>query len=150
MNFALIIILCLVSMSCSQQALKVTQYHLRGSQNLSQPSQMVRGEALYRYDQNLSKKDRKQKHGQYYILRWDKKLVNLNGEPLILEFRYRQSATGQTPQLIRKTFSPQAQPISEISVTGETYLKKGRILSWEALLKQGQKTIAREQSFLWD
>ncbi len=150
MKYLLLIASCFVIVNCSRNTLEVNQYHLKGAQNLSRISQTVRGEALYRYDQNLLKKDREQKHGHYYTFRWDKKAIKQNGAPPILEFRYRQSATGQTPRLVKKTLPLNGRPITEISITGESYKKRGRILSWQALLKQGDKTLAKEQSFLWE
>ena len=153
MRFYLSLLLCFLSLSCSSPPLKVNQYHLKGPQNLSQNQNytaMIRGEGLYRYDQNLSKKDRQEKLGHYYTFRWKKDLVDSTGDSLTLVFKYRQPATGQTAQTIRRTIDTQSKPMVEIHLIGQDYLKKGRIISWKASLKQGDSILASEQSFLWE
>ena len=135
---------------CSKPALTVSQFHLRNSKMLSKTSPMVRAEALYRYDNNLSQKDRLQKHGHYYVVRWDPDEIDQSSSDLKLSFKYRQASSGQKGKTITHILPANSAPQYEIIINGPEYLKNGRILAWKATLSQGGEIIGTEQSFLWD
>lgn len=136
---------------CSNPPLEVFQFHLRGEQTLANRQvPMIRGEAQYRLDQNLSAKERKNKFGQYYVIKWKDKVLDENSDTAEILFQYRQAATGKSVQSKRISLSSFDKNKVEISIIGNDYLKKGRVLSWKASLIQNGNLRASEQSFLWD
>ena len=110
---------------------------------------MVRAEAQFRLDQNLSKSNRQKKEGHYYVIRWNRKVVKNSSDPLKIIFNYRQSATGREAKQFVRHVDVNHKPLLEFSVIGDAYRKHGRILAWEAKLYQGGKLRAREHSYLW-
>lgn len=141
---------CFLLLGCSSDPFIVSPFHLRGESMLRTPVEPVKGEARYRYDRTVSEKDRKQKHGHYYVFKWRRDLLHSETDPITATLEYRQASTGR--KILRKTvsLSPLEDRKTEIWITGEDYLKNGRILSWKATLSQGGETLATEQSFLWD
>jgi len=117
---------------------------------LNSDSDMVKGEARYRFDQNLRLEDRNNKLGNYYVIEWNEDAINLNGMSLSLKFHYRQASTGRVIQTKSFTLPPKSEPEFEIAIIGEEYKNNGRVLAWKATLMQGEETIGTEQSFLWE
>ena len=149
MKTSLFLLLFLVG--CSSPSFEVFQFHLRGERTLAnRQAPMIRGEAQYRIDQNLSAKERKSKFGQYYVIKWKDKVLDKNTEPAEILFQYRQAATGRKIQEKSISLSSLDTNKVKISIIGDEYLKKGRVLSWKASLLQDGNLKASEQSFLWD
>lgn len=140
----------LTFVSCtSQNPLNVSQFHFRGEESTQSQVQMVSGEAKFRNNYNVSTADRQDQHGHYFVIRWDKKITDSQSDVEVI-LQYRQSSSGRTVKTLKNSIpNSSADHQTEFSVTGDNYLKNGRILAWNAKLKQNGKILATTHSFLW-
>lgn len=111
---------------------------------------MVRAEARYRAKKAIYSKERSEKLGNYYRVRWNLK-DRLNGNsPLTVSFNYTQPSTGRKIKTIQKTVSAARKGDLKLQIIGDKYLENGRILSWKTEIRQKGQVIAKKQSFLWE
>ncbi len=92
--------------------------------------------------------EREARRGNYYTFFWN---ARDTAQPAKIRFEYLQSATGfQKKQQLLEIPKVSRSNITKIQVTGDEYIKDGKILAWCATLIQGGKEIAQEKSALWE
>ncbi len=150
-------LLGLLGIGCSSQVepLKVDKFTLRNYKVESRDTPMVRGDQQKRLYGVVTHKERKARLGQYYEVRWNIKgyehfANNPQQDGALVIFRYRQAVSASQLKLITKQYpSGITKGKVEFRVTGEEYIKKGRILAWKADLVLGGRVIETKESYLW-
>lgn len=108
---------------------------------------MVRHERLRRFHGAVSMEERRQRLGQYYTILWQAE-AGVKKEVL---FEYQQAKTGSQIKTMKRELDVNAASgKEEFSVIGDNYFDNGRVLTWRISLIVGGKTIASEQSYLWE
>jgi hypothetical protein len=90
--------------------------------------------------------DREQRYGTFYTFFWRTK----RPADLKLRFEYRQEQLGNFVQA-QELIYPGAKGnfTSKFSVTGDSYRHDGKVTAWRAILIEGNKIVALNQSYLW-
>lgn len=95
----------------------------------------------------VTKAQKKEKMGQYYVVSWDND-GDVNN--LILRFDYRQE---KTKDLVHTLEIPYKQVDgfhkATFSITGDAYEKFGPVKSWRVSVVRNGVIVAKEQSFIW-
>ncbi len=87
--------------------------------------------------------------GQYYTLLWDDPDGAGQGDVKLI-FQYQQGASASLVKQITKHFpSSASKGVAEFAVIGDDYFKGGKILTWKATLRRGNREIASRHSYLW-
>ena len=131
----------------SRESLVVKQFTLRDVDAAWSKDRLIRGEGRKRLYGAVSQAEREDRKGQYYSVRWR---ASATGEPVKVEFAYRQAATGSKIQTLAHQLPAGDTGVVEFSVTGESYREGGRVLSWRMRLYQGEVLLGEQKSFLWD
>ncbi len=132
----------------SDDALVVKQFTLR-NQNERDPSgePMVDHEKRRRLYGAVSMEERRARLGQYYTVIWQAQA----GAKKELLFEYFQSGSGSALKSQRSELPvDKASGKGEFSVIGDNYFSNGRVLAWKISLIESGRTIASEQSYLWE
>lgn len=137
----------LILVSCSEtETLRVRQFHLRDTEVVN-GHEFIRGEMSKRLHGAVTLEEREARKGQYYDINWH----GLGGvEPVTVIFEYRQASSGADEKMLKQVMPAAVQGHLELKVTGDAYLKGGRVLAWRITLLDGGKRVARKQSYLWD
>ncbi len=135
--------------SCtSREALVVKQFTVRETNPAWSEDLLVRGEIQKRLYGAVEEKDREQRRGQYYSVRWR---ADPAGGPVTVRFQYRQAATGsRTQELKTSVAATEGTGVVEFAVAGDVFFKGGRVLAWRMLLSQNGQNLAEKRSFLWE
>ncbi len=145
----LLIITAFLMIGCaSEDPLVVKQYTLR-NQNERDPSgePMVDHEKRRRLYGAVSMEERRARLGQYYTVIWQ---AEAGGKKELL-FEYYQSGSGSQLKRQRSELPmDRASGKGEFSVIGDNYFSNGRVLAWKISLIENGRTIASEQSYLWE
>ena len=142
-------LLCLFLIVSCGPAIDVSQFHLRGEKTKATSIEMIKAEANFRFDNNLEKVDREQRHGHYYVIRWNNRHLTDKNLPLTVKLNYLQADQGRTPRVLTKKVWPKEERKVEFQVIGNDYLENGRVLAWRAELYQEERLLAHDESFLW-
>lgn len=127
---------------------KVDYYHLKATsgQPLSQ-DRMVNTEAKKYLHGAVTAEERNQRLGHYYTIYWK---VEDKTAPVTVEFAYRQSGKDtDVKTLTEEVATHKGKGGTKFTVTGDEYIDGGRVLMWQATVKQNGQTLGTEQSFLW-
>ena len=135
--------------SCvTREPLAVKQFTVKEVNTIDNTDLMVRGELQKRLYGAIDQKDREDRKGQYYSVRWR---ANPTGGPVEVKFQYRQAATGSRSTQISKTVpAAGGTGLLEFAVAGEAYRKQGRVIAWQVLLSQDGVELGQKKSFLWE
>ena len=108
---------------------------------------MARHERVRRFHGAVSMKERAQKLGQYYTILWQ---ADAGAKKEIL-FEYQQAKSGSKIKTMKRQLDVNAPSgKEEFSVIGDNYFDNGRVMTWRISLIADGKTIASEQSYLWE
>lgn len=108
---------------------------------------MARHERVRRFYGAVSMAERAQRLGQYYTILWQAE-VGVKKEIL---FEYQQAKSGSKIKTMKRQLDVNAASgKEEFSVIGDNYYDNGRVLTWRISLIADGKTIATEQSYLWE
>lgn len=108
---------------------------------------MSRHERVRRFHGAVSMEERRQRLGQYYTILWQAD-AKVSKELL---FEYQQAQTGSKIKTMRRQLDAMTgSGKEEFSVIGDDYFNNGRVLTWRVSLIVDGKTIATEQSYLWE
>jgi len=131
------------------EALVVKQFKLRDEVTNSREEPSIRMEKLRRLHGAVSMEERKKKLGQYYTFIWnDPKAVGQGKVELV--FQYQQGASGSlVKKMIREFPASAAEGEAEFAVIGDDYFIGGKVLTWKATLRRGNRELASRQSYLW-
>lgn len=137
--------------SCSgPSALEVEPYHLREITATAEDEPMLRGEQMRRLYGAVSVREREQRRGQYYKVSWHDK-EGVGGGDVRVVFEYQQAATGsRVHRQVADFDSTTGSGETEFQVTGDNYLKQGRVIAWRCRLERGNRELARRHSYLWE
>lgn len=126
---------------------KVKIYRLDPKAKISSVDPSISFEKEHLLHGAVSNEEREARKGTYYTFFW--KADDLS-QPVKLRFEYRQSATRSEvkTQEIEITEVKRSN-VTKLQITGEEYLKSGKVLAWRAVLLQGGKEIASTRSFMW-
>jgi hypothetical protein len=132
-----------------RQALVVRQFQLRNQVIDTQEEPSIRMEKLRRLHGAVSMEDRKKKLGQYYTFFWnDAEAVGQGKVELV--FQYQQGTSGSRIKKMSREFpASAAEGTAEFAVIGDDYFIGGKVLTWKATLRRGNRELATRQSYLW-
>jgi hypothetical protein len=120
---------------------------VRDQESVKGEDPMIAHEKARRLHGAVSMEERRQRLGQYYTVLWQLE-SGANREVL---FEYQQGKTGSLVKTIKRKLDPSATSgKEEFSVIGDNYFDQGRVLCWRISLIADGKTIASEQSYLWE
>lgn len=148
MKFLLIPIFCLI-VGCAgpTDPLVVKMHTLRDQDVAKADDPMVRHEKMRRLYGAVSMEERRQRLGQYYTILW-------NADPSTgkeILFQFLQGKSGSRVKSMRREIAPgTSSGKEEFAVIGDDFFDNGRVLAWKISLISGDKTIATEQSYLWE
>jgi len=113
---------------------------------------MIRMEKLRRLHGALTAAERNDRLGHYYTMHWSDPAGAGKGKGEIeIVFEYQQGSTAsQVKRQWQRFASSDRSGKAEFRVTGNDYLKGGRVLAWKATLKRGGREIASHHSYLWE
>ncbi|MFC4991372.1 hypothetical protein [Rubritalea tangerina] len=139
--------------SCSNQvedAVEVSEFHLKSMKRVERESRVVRAEQMKRLRGAVSAKEQRERKGHYYTVSW--KLGESGGvDPVRVVLLYQQAGTGAKVLKREQVFAAnQTKGKCEFAIIGEPYQKNGRVLSWRTELYSGANLRASEQSYLWE
>jgi hypothetical protein len=145
----LLVILCLTGCS-TRSSLEVDSFFMRDFSTPETDEPMVRMEKLRRLHGALTAAERNDRLGHYYTMHWSDPAGAGKGEIEIV-FEYQQGSTAsQVKQQWQRFASSDRRGKAEFRVTGNDYLKGGRVLAWKATLKRGGREIESHHSYLWE
>lgn len=145
----LLVILCLTGCS-TRSSLEVDSFFMRDFSAPETDEPMVRMEKLRRLHGALTAAERNDRLGHYYTMHWSDPAGAGKGEIEIV-FEYQQGSTAsQVKRQWQRFASSDRSGKAEFRVTGNDYLKGGRVLAWKATLKRGGREIASHHSYLWE
>jgi hypothetical protein len=145
----LLLILCLTGCS-TRSSLEVDSFFMRDFSTPETDEPMVRMEKLRRLHGALTAAERNDRLGHYYTMHWSDPAGAGKGEIEIV-FEYQQGSTAsQVKQQWQRFASSDRSGKAEFRVTGNDYLKGGRVLAWKATLKRGGREIESHHSYLWE
>ena len=145
----LLVILCLTGCS-TRSSLEVDSFFMRDFSTPETNEPMVRMEKLRRLHGALTASERNDRLGHYYTMHWSDPAGAGKGEIEIV-FEYQQGSTAsQVKRQWQRFASSDRSGKAEFRVTGDDYLKGGRVLAWKATLKRGGREIAKRHSYLWE
>ncbi len=147
MRFLSILSVSVLLSSCSK--FTVAQFHLRDRQMAIQNVDAIKAETKYRFGNAVSSQEYRDKLGQYYVCRWSTSIADDQRGTVVVELNYRQAKTGQEIQSKSQEVSARKGKV-EFAITGDEYLQRGKVLAWQAEVKQNGRVLASEQSFLWE
>jgi len=145
----LLLILCLTGCS-TRSSLEVDSFFMRDFSTPETDEKMIRMEKLRRLHGALTAAERNDRLGHYYTMHWSDPAGAGKGEIEIV-FEYQQGSTAsQVKQQWQRFASSDRRGKAEFRVTGNDYLKGGRVLAWKATLKRGGREIESHHSYLWE
>ena len=145
----LLLILCLTGCS-TRSSLEVDSFFMRDFSTTETDEKMIRMEKLRRLHGALTAAERNDRLGHYYTMHWSDPAGAGKGEIEIV-FEYQQGSTAsQVKRQWQRFASSDRSGKAEFRVTGNDYLKGGRVLAWKATLKRGGREIAKRHSYLWE
>ncbi len=149
MKILSIAILSLLIIGCAKTTdpliVKLQTVRDQGMDNEDDP--MARHERVRRFHGAVSMEERAQKLGQYYTILWQAEA----GVKKEILFEYQQANSGSLVKTMKRQLDVNtASGKEEFSVIGDNYFDNGRVLTWRIRLIAGGKTIASEQSYLWE
>jgi hypothetical protein len=147
----LLVILCLTGCS-TRSSLEVDSFFMRDFSTPETDEPMVRMEKLRRLHGALTAAERNDRLGHYYTMHWSDPAGAGKGKGEIeIVFEYQQGSTAsQVKRQWQRFASSDRSGKAEFRVTGNDYLKGGRVLAWKATLKRGGREIASHHSYLWE
>jgi hypothetical protein len=145
----LLVILCLTGCS-TRSSLEVDSFFMRDFSTPETDEKMIRMEKLRRLHGALTAAERNDRLGHYYTMHWSDPAGAGKGEIEIV-FEYQQGSTAsQVKRQWQRFASSDRSGKAEFRVTGNDYLKGGRVLAWKATLKRGGREIESHHSYLWE
>ncbi len=144
-----IAILSLLMIGCAKTTdpLIVKMQTVRDQGMDNEDDSMVRHERIRRFHGAVSMAERAQRLGQYYTILWQAE-VGVKKEIL---FEYQQAKSGSKIKTMKRQLDVNAASgKEEFSVIGDNYYDNGRVMTWRISLVADGKTIASEQSYLWE
>jgi len=147
--FGLLVILCLTACS-TRSTLEVDSFFMRDFSTPETDEPMVRMEKLRRLHGALTATERNDRLGHYYTMHWSDPSGAGKGEVELI-FEYQQGSTASKVKRQWQRFaSTDRNGKAEFRVTGNDYLKGGRVLAWNATLKRANREVASHHSYLWE
>jgi hypothetical protein len=145
------VILCLTDCS-TRSSLEVDSFFMRDFSAPETDEKMIRMEKLRRLHGALTAAERNDRLGHYYTMHWSDPAGAGKGKGEIeIVFEYQQGSTAsQVKRQWQRFASSDRSGKAEFRVTGNDYLKGGRVLAWKATLKRGGREIAKRHSYLWE
>jgi hypothetical protein len=145
----LMMLLCLVLASCASdpQGLTVKQYHLREDMFDQNVDLMARGEVQRLLHGAVTVEERRQKIGQYYQVIWNQ--PGQASSSLEVVFEYLQAGSGSMVKRLVQRAPFHDRIDASFSIVGNDYRQNGRVLAWKVTIKEGGKTLASKQSYMW-
>jgi hypothetical protein len=131
------------------ETLVVKQCRLREAGLTSEIEPMSRMEKERLLYGAVSSRERRQRLGQYYTLKWSDP-AGVGKGAVDLVFQYQQGASASRLKRMTKTFPASATHGSaEFAVIGDDYAIGGKVLTWKATVRRGGRELASRQSYLW-
>jgi hypothetical protein len=130
----------------------VDSFFMRDFSTPETDEKMIRMEKLRRLHGALTAAERNDRLGHYYTMHWSDPAGAGKGKGEIeIVFEYQQGSTAsQVKRQWQRFASSDRSGKAEFRVTGDDYLKGGRVLAWKATLKRGGREIAKRHSYLWE
>lgn len=127
---------------------KVKIYRLDADSRVNSVDPSISFEQKYHLHGAVTREERDARKGNYYTFFWK---TDDRSTPVKMRFEYRQSATRSAVKKMEVDIADvKSSNVTRIQVTGEEFLKNGKVLAWRAVLFQGGREIATTQSFMWN
>lgn len=127
---------------------KVKYYHLDTYRTVHAADRAITFEQRHHLHGAVTLEERLARFGHYYTIFWK---ADNRDTPVTVVFEYRQKNSGPTPLTKTVTINNiQRSNKTSLEVTGEEYWERGSVTAWRTTLVQADKTIAADQSFLWE
>ena len=129
---------------------KVKYYQLKDEDERAESysvDPMIRFEREHHFHGAVTKDLRRDRLGYYYTLFWNAPATRT---PVTVRFEYRQALTGERISTFDQVVGEvRSQNKTALRITGESYHRDGRVVSWQATLLQDGKLLDQTRSFLW-
>ncbi|MDP0492574.1 MAG: hypothetical protein Q7Q71_16125 [Verrucomicrobiota bacterium JB023] len=145
MRLLLVAIAGLLAACGTREVVEVKQFTVRETEVDWSEDPLVRGEMQKRLYGAISQKERRDRLGQYFSIRW-----RVPQGPVAVVFDYRQSGTGSRIHRLRKDYGFGGSEVVEIAINGENYRESGRVTSWRARVYRDDQLLGEKRSFLWE
>jgi hypothetical protein len=107
---------------------------------------MIRFEQRHHLHGAITRKQRKERQGHYYVFWWNDRQLT----PVIIRLEYRQETTGVNTRVQEIAVNaPRHSNKTRFQVTGADYQTGGRVTSWRVSIIRDGTIIAHDQSYLW-
>lgn len=146
-----LLLIAILSASCAgrHESLMVKTYQLRDINQNPSDEPMVRMEKGRRLHGAVSHASRQQRLGQYFTIIWNDSNPSHSG-PVTIIFDYQQGSSASKVNQFKQTFPADAKSgVVEFSIIGDSYLKYGKVITWNAKLVRNNQLIDSKQSYLW-
>ena len=133
---------------CAPPMIDVRPTHLRSLEVEDYGQPMIRGEQLRLFYGAIGVREEEQRLGHYYVVLWNEDSA---GEPVRVVFEYQQAGTASRVKRQEQVFDAgETSGRAEFQVTGDDYLKGGRVLAWRCRLFRGDREMGSRHSYLWE
>ena len=129
---------------------KVKYYHLKDTtpDSLS-VDPMIRFEREHLLHGAVTEADQRNRFGHYYALHWSSAQPKTG--PITVRLEYRQIGTGEAVSRIEQVVTDvRERNTTLMRVSGEPYLKHGRVVAWRASILKDGRELDVMRSFLWE
>jgi len=127
---------------------KVKYYHMMPNYPPRSLDPSVLFEQQHHFYGAVTKAEIMERFGHYYTVFW--KADDRTG-PLTVRFEYQQAQTGLTKRVQEQIVDEvRRNNVSKFQVTGQEYLKSGRVTSWRVSVLRGKEELVSQQSALWN
>ena len=128
---------------------KVKYYHLMPGYT----PETIAPEILFEHQRYLrgavTAADYNERYGHYYTVLW--KAADRDAGPVTVRFEYLQALSGLKKRVQEQVVDDiRRGNISKFQVTGEEYLKSGRVTAWRVSVLCGNEELVSQQSALWN
>jgi hypothetical protein len=93
--------------------------------------------------------DYRERYGHYYTVLW--KAADRDAGPVTVRFECLQALSGLQKRVQEQVVDNiRRDNVSKFQVTGEEYIKSGRVTAWRVSVLRGSEELVSQQSALWN
>lgn len=128
---------------------KVKYYHLMPNYAPRTTDPAVLFERLHHLHGAVTKEEIMGRFGHYYSVFW--KVNDRTAGPVTIRFEYQQANSGLSKRTQEQVIDDiHRSNIAKFQVTGDEYLKSGRVTAWRVSVRRGTEELVSQQSALWN
>ena len=93
--------------------------------------------------------DYRERYGHYYTVLW--RAADRDAGPVTVRFEYLQALSGLQKHAQEQVVDDiRRGNVSKFQVTGEEYIKSGRVTAWRVSVLRGSEELVSQKSALWN